>query len=162
MIRTDKPKVTLERTFQASIEEVWALWTTKEGLAGWWAPEGWSMAVRALDLRPGGEFVYETTATDPEQIEFNAKSGIPLTHTHRIVYTLVEPRRRLGYEDMIDFVAGVAPYGVDNLIEFEPIDAGVRMVLTFGPMHSAEWTRLAKLGWESQFRQLDSVIASRR
>jgi uncharacterized protein YndB with AHSA1/START domain len=159
---TDLPKVTLERTFQASIEEVWALWTTKEGLEAWWAPEGWRLFVRDLDLRPGGDLVYEMTATDPEQIDFNARSGIPLTHVHHIVYTQVEPPRRLSYKDMIDFVAGVAPYGVDNVIEFEEIDAGVRMMLTFGPMHSDEWTRLAILGWESQLRQMEALLASRR
>jgi uncharacterized protein YndB with AHSA1/START domain len=114
--------------------------------------------VRELDLRPGGEFVYETTATDPEQIEFNAKSGIPLTHVHRIVYRRVEPPRLLAYQDMIDFVDGVPAYGVDNVIEFEEIAAGVRMVLTFGPMHSDEWSRLAVLGWESQMRQLEALI----
>ncbi|HEX7262885.1 MAG TPA: SRPBCC domain-containing protein [Candidatus Dormibacteraeota bacterium] len=157
----DRPKVTIERTFQASIEEVWALWTTKEGLEAWWAPEGWKIAVRDLDLRPGGEFVYELTATDAEQIDFNARSGIPLTHVHHIVYTEVEPRRRLAYKDVVDFVAGVAPYGVDNLIEFEEIDAGVRMALTFGPMHSDEWTRLASLGWESLLLQLEALLASR-
>jgi uncharacterized protein YndB with AHSA1/START domain len=162
MIGTDRPKLTLERLLQASIEEVWALWTTKEGLAAWWAPEGWSLTVRELDVRPGGEFVYETTATDPEQIEFNAKSGIPLTHVHRIAYTEVEPRRRLAYRDMIDFVAGVDAYGVDNVIEFEPTEAGVRMVLTFGPMHSDEWTRLAVLGWESVLGNLEAVINEKK
>src|SRR5207245_3225668 len=33
-------KVTLERTFQASMEEVWDLWTTKEGIESWWGPGG--------------------------------------------------------------------------------------------------------------------------
>lgn len=157
----DRPKVTVERTFQESIREVWALWTTREGLEAWWAPEGWKIAVRDVDLRPGGEFVYELTATDPEQIDFNARSGIPLTHLHHVLYMEVKPPHRLAYKEVVDFVAGVAPYEVDVLIDFEEIDGGVRMALTFGPMHSDEWTRLATLGWESQLGQLEALLASR-
>ena len=30
--------VTFERTFDASIEEVWDLWATTEGIESWWGP----------------------------------------------------------------------------------------------------------------------------
>jgi uncharacterized protein YndB with AHSA1/START domain len=33
-----KPRITIERTYLARIEDVWALWTTKEGLESWWGP----------------------------------------------------------------------------------------------------------------------------
>src|SRR5205823_13949104 len=49
----DRPKLTVERTFRASIDEVWELWTTKDGIESWWGPDGFSVAVRDLDLRPG-------------------------------------------------------------------------------------------------------------
>ena len=55
---TERPKLTLERTFQASIDEVWELWTTKEGIESWWGPEGFSVVVRDLDLRPGHGLAY--------------------------------------------------------------------------------------------------------
>ena len=32
--------VVIERTYQARVEELWELWTTKEGFESWWAPEG--------------------------------------------------------------------------------------------------------------------------
>ena len=159
---TDRPKLTLERTFQASIEEAWELWTTKAGIEAWWGPEGFSVAVRELDLRPGGSLVYEMTATGPDQVDYVIKSGMPLTTVQHVVYTQVEPPRRLAYRDTVDFVPGVAPYEVDSVIELHETDDGVRMVLTFEAMHDDHWTRMATLGRESQFRRLEELLASRR
>ena len=33
-----KKRIVLERTFDATIDDVWELWTTKEGFESWWAP----------------------------------------------------------------------------------------------------------------------------
>jgi len=102
-------KITLERSFNASLEEVWDLWTTKEGIESWWGPEGFSVQVRNLDLRPGGDLVYAMTATDPEQIEFMKKAGMPLTTESRAVYSDVIPRRHLAYTQGADFIPNVKP-----------------------------------------------------
>ncbi len=43
MAHTSEPEagtIRFERVYDASIEDVWALWTTKEGLEEWYAPEG--------------------------------------------------------------------------------------------------------------------------
>ena len=77
-------KVTLERIFQAPIEEVWDLWTTTEGIESWWGPDGFAVKVHKLDLRPGGELVYAMTATAPDQIDFLKKAGMPKTTESRL------------------------------------------------------------------------------
>lgn len=33
-------RVRLERTYDATIDEVWRLWTTREGIESWWGPRG--------------------------------------------------------------------------------------------------------------------------
>ena len=35
-------KIVIERTYEASIEDIWELWTTREGIESWWGPEGFS------------------------------------------------------------------------------------------------------------------------
>jgi uncharacterized protein YndB with AHSA1/START domain len=57
---------------------VWALWTTKDGIESWWGPEGFSVTVQHLDLRPGGELRYTMTATAPDQVAFMRQAGMPL------------------------------------------------------------------------------------
>jgi uncharacterized protein YndB with AHSA1/START domain len=158
---TTRPKLTLERTFKASIDEVWELWTTKEGIESWWGPEGFSVAVRDLDLRPGGDLFYSMTATGPDQADYMRKAGMPITTDHRITYTEVDPPRRLAYNELADFIPGVEPYEVGTLIELDQVAGGVRLVLTFEAMHDEQWTRMATLGRESELERLAKVLAAR-
>jgi uncharacterized protein YndB with AHSA1/START domain len=151
-------KITLERTFNASMQDVWDLWTTEEGIESWWGPEGFAVKVRELDLRPGGGLAYVMTATAPDQIEFLRKAGMPLTNEHRLTYTDVAPRRRLAYTHLADFIPGVKPYEVTTVVEFDASPQGVRMVLTLDAMHDEQWTRLAVMGWESELAKLAQVL----
>jgi uncharacterized protein YndB with AHSA1/START domain len=158
---TDRPRLTLERTFTHPIDEVWELWTTKEGIESWWGPEGFSVAVRELDLRPGGRLVYVMTATGPDQIEYMKKSGMPLATEQHVVYEEVMPPKRLAYTSMADFIPGVEPYKVDTLVELHEVAGGVRMVLSFEAMHDELWTRMMVLGKEGEVRRLEALLAVR-
>ena len=42
--------ISIERTFDAPIADVWDLWTTKEGIESWWGPEGFIVTVSRLEL----------------------------------------------------------------------------------------------------------------
>jgi uncharacterized protein YndB with AHSA1/START domain len=154
------PKLSLERTFPASIEDVWALWTTKAGIESWWGPEGFTVEVRSLDLRVGGNLQYVMTATAPDQVAFMKRAGMPLATEATITFTEVVPLRRLAYLTLADFVPGVAAYDIAAQVELFPVAAGVRMVLAFDRMHDETWTERAVAGWESQLRKLGARIAS--
>ncbi len=155
-------RITIERRLGAPVEEIWELWTSAGGIESWWGPEGFSVAVRRLDLRPGGELAYAMTATAPPQIAFMEEAGMPLTTEALIVYREVDPPRRVAYEHLVDFVPGVAAYSVTTILELEPVDGGTRLVLTLDPMHDEEWTQRAAMGWESELGKLEAVIAVRR
>ena len=47
-------KNVIERTYPAPIQDVWELWTTKDGIESWWGPEGFAVTVHKLELRPAG------------------------------------------------------------------------------------------------------------
>jgi uncharacterized protein YndB with AHSA1/START domain len=149
-----KKQVTLERTFRSPIADVWALWTTKDGIESWWGPEGFAVTVKRLDLRPGGELLYVMEAVGPEQIAFMKRANMPTATDARIVYTEVTPNRRLAYQHDVDFVPGVAAYAVDTVVELTETPSGVRMVLRFDAMHDDEWTQRATMGWESELGKL--------
>lgn len=158
---SSRPQLTLERTFDATPEEVWELWTTRDGIEAWWGPDGFKVEVEALDLRPGGDCVYAMSATGPEQVEFMTRAGMPLITQHRVTYTEVVPPRRLAYRSLTDFIPDVDPYEVNTTIELQPVEAGVRMVLTFDAMHDDRWTQLARMGHESELSRLERVLMSR-
>lgn len=159
--RTTTRKVRIERTYSASVEDVWELWTTKDGIEAWWGPEGFAVSVRELDLRAGGVLVYAMTAVAPPQVAFMKNANMPLTTVSRITFTEVEPPRRLLYEHHTDFIPGVAPYQVTHRVELEAVAAGARLVLTFDAMHDDTWTQRATMGWESELDKLAALLASR-
>jgi uncharacterized protein YndB with AHSA1/START domain len=150
--------VTLERTFEASIQEVWDLWTTKDGIESWWGPDGFVVEVQTLDLRPGGELLYVTTAVGSDQIEFLRNLGMPAVVATRVRYTEVEPPRRLAYTTLADFIPGVAPYDAATFVDLDVVAGGVRMVLSQEAMHDEHWTHMAVMGWESELDKLARVL----
>jgi hypothetical protein len=159
---TSKTRITIERTYKASVEDVWDLWTTKEGIESWWGPDGFTTRVLKLDPRAGGELRYAMTATAPAQIEFMKKVGMPLTTEALLTYTEVTAHGRLAYIHLADFIPGVEPYDVATTVEFHSIGQNVRMVLTFDAMHDEVWTERAVMGHESQLGKLEKAIAGKR
>jgi uncharacterized protein YndB with AHSA1/START domain len=156
-----KPRITIERTYQASVEDVWDMWTTKEGIESWWGPDGFTTKVLRLDLRVRGELYYAMTATAPAQMEFMKKAGMPLTTEGRITYTEVATHTRLAYVHLADFIPGVEPYDVATTVEFHATGQNVSMVLTFDAMHDEMWTQRAVMGHESQLGKLEKLIAKK-
>jgi uncharacterized protein YndB with AHSA1/START domain len=160
-VPSPRPKLTLERTYRAPIEDVWALWTTKEGIESWWGPEGFTVMVRSIALRAGGTMRYVMTATAPETVAFMKQAGMPITTEATITYTAVVPLRRLEYRLLADFIPGVPPYEVATHVALLPTAEGVRMIVEFDAMHDDVWTRRAVQGRESELRKLEVVIDRR-
>ena len=155
-------RITMERTFDAPIDDVWALWTTKEGIESWWGPQGFTVTVHSIDLRPGGEMRYEMRATAPDVVEGMKRMGMPLSTEARLTYSEITPHRRLTYLHAADFVPGVAAYDIATEVELSTGPAGVRMVLTVDAMHDERWTEMAVKGWESQLGKAARALAARK
>ena len=151
-------KVSIERTFNAAIEDVWELWTTKDGIESWWGPEGFAVKVRKLDFRPGGELTYAMIATAAEEIEFMKKAGMRVTTEHRLWFTEVVPLKRLAFTQPVDFIPNVKPYEVAMTVEFDTSPQGVRMVMLLDAMHDEQWTQMAVMGWESELDKLAKLL----
>lgn len=55
---------TLTRDLDAPRDVVWRAWTDPDALMGWWGPKGFALHHCAMDLRPGGIFLYGMRAPD--------------------------------------------------------------------------------------------------
>lgn len=151
----------IERLYHASPEEMWTLWTTKEGVESWWGPEGFTTKVLRLDLRRGGAFDYEMTARAPEQVEAMKSLGLPLTSRTKNVYTEVVAPRRLALKTTVDFVPGVKPYELASEVEFRKVKDGTKLVFRSSKMHSRDWEEMARLGQMSQLEKLTRLLEGR-
>lgn len=131
---------TIERTFKAAPERVWAMWTTPEGIAKWWVPSmrdmGFDMRVRHMDVRVGGKFAFEMTSK-----EHNLVNGG--------TYVVVDPHRELAWTWHFDiFLApGQPPYDVPISVRLERTPAGgTRMTFRQGPLATGGHTEGSRQG----------------
>lgn len=154
--------VRIERTYDAEVQELWELWTTKEGFESWWGPEGFVVEVHELDLRVGGALVYDMIAHAPEMIAAMKREGMPVSHATHGTFTEVQAPTRLTVRYEIDFIPGVPSY--ENHIRLELIAQGtqVRMVVEIEPHREQVWTERSAAGFTSQLEKLPAALAARR
>jgi uncharacterized protein YndB with AHSA1/START domain len=150
--------ITLERIYPATLEDVWALWTTAEGIESWWGPEGFAVTVRSLELRPGGELHYVMRAVDPQMVAFMKGQGMPVAQDAWLRYTEVAPLRRLAWQHAADFIPGVAPYEVGTAVDLSAVPRGVKVVVTLDRMHDDVWTGRAVTGWTQELGKLAKAL----
>jgi uncharacterized protein YndB with AHSA1/START domain len=155
-------KVVLERTYRARVEELWRLWTTKEGFESWWGPEGFRAEVHTLNARIGGILHYDMIADAPEMIAAMKRMGRPSSHEARARFTEFRPFERVAITSAIDFLPGVKPYESTIGVDFFSSGESVRMVVTLDPMHDQEFTKMSTMGFTSQLTKLDRRFGARK
>jgi uncharacterized protein YndB with AHSA1/START domain len=156
----ERRTVVIERTYRATVQELWELWTTKEGFESWWGPEGFRVEVHAIEPRVGGALSYDMIAATSEMIAAMKQMGQAVSHPTTARFTELEPHARLAVTSAIDFLPGVTPYESTLTVDFYPSGPNVRMVVTLEPMHSDEFTKMATEGFTSQLSKLDKRFAS--
>jgi len=75
----------ISRVIKAPVAVVWGAWVNAESLPKWWGPDGFSCKTKRIDLRQGGEWVFDMIAPD----------GTVFPNHHR--YGRVIPEVRLDY-----------------------------------------------------------------
>lgn len=75
----------IEREIAAPPTRLWQAWADPLTLSGWWGPEGFSCRTQRMDLRPGGEWLFDMIGPD---------GTVYPNHHH---YQHMHPDRGLGY-----------------------------------------------------------------
>lgn len=76
----------ISRKIKAPRSVVWGAWANPESLPKWWGPDGFSCRTNRIDLRSGGEWVFDMIGPD----------GTIFPNHHR--YTQIIPEERLSYQ----------------------------------------------------------------
>lgn len=140
-------EIVITRDFEAPRELIWEVWTRCEHMANWMlGPEGWTMPVCEIDLRPGGTF--RTVWRNDDGTEMEIKG----------TYREVEPPERLVHteswgEDL--------PESVDTLVLTE--EAG-RTTVTLTMRYPSKDARDAALetgmkeGMAASYERLEAYL----
>lgn len=156
---TRTKKVVIERTYRASLDDVWELWTTKQGFESWWGPQGFRADVHELDARVGGSLRYDMVADTPETVAAMEKMGGGTSHAVHARFVEHRARERLVIRNVIDFIPNVAAYESDIEVELVASGPNVTMKVTLHGMHSEEMSRMQQEGFQSQLGKLDQRFA---
>lgn len=118
----------LRRLIKAPRRLVWDAWLNAETLPKWWGPDGFSCRTDRIDLRSGGEWVFDMIAPD----------GTVFPNHH--VYGEVRPHERLAYSLLW---GENGPKHADAWASFEETDEGTMVTLGM-VMATADEFRTAK------------------
>ncbi|MWD26970.1 hypothetical protein E0K89_005710 [Aquicoccus sp. SCR17] len=77
----------LTRDIPAPVGLVWQAWTDPDRLPLWWGPEGFSCRTHRIDLRDGGEWVFDMIGPDGTVFP-NHHDALRYEHEARISYIL--------------------------------------------------------------------------
>ncbi|MDH5530959.1 MAG: SRPBCC domain-containing protein, partial [Paracoccaceae bacterium] len=61
---TSDRTMVIERVINALPRTVWAAWFNPKTLPRWWGPDGFSCRTKRIDLREGGEWVFDMIGPD--------------------------------------------------------------------------------------------------
>ncbi|MCP1471802.1 uncharacterized protein YndB with AHSA1/START domain [Sphingobium sp. OAS761] len=148
--------IVIERIYRASLEDLWALWTTKEGFQSWWGPEGFRADVHRMEGCTGGALHYDMVADTPDMIAAMTAMGQPVSTACNGHFAEFRAPERLVLKQIIDFLPNVDAYESIIEVDFLPQPGGyVRMVVTLHQMHDARTTGMQRDGFLSQLSKLD-------
>lgn len=94
LVAPHEPTIVITRAFHAPRQRVFAAWTQPEHVTRWWGPQGFSMLICEIDLRPGGRWRYVLRAPDGHEFAFSG------------VYREIVPPERLIYTDGYEGLPG--------------------------------------------------------
>jgi uncharacterized protein YndB with AHSA1/START domain len=78
----------LQRVIRAPRNLVWGAWANAESLPQWWGPEGFSCRTNRIDLRSGGDWVFDMIAPDGTVFPNHHRYG-EVRAEDRIAYALL-------------------------------------------------------------------------
>lgn len=124
----------ISRRIAAPVTAVWGAWWDAETLPRWWGPEGFSCRTARIDLRPGGEWVFDMIGPD----------GTVWPNHHR--YGAVLPEARIDYA----LHAGESgPKHADAWAIFSPVEGGTLVTLGMVFATAEEWQGAKGFGAEA-------------
>lgn len=104
----------LERVIAAPRTLVWSAWMNEETLPRWWGPDGFSCRTKRIDLRTGGEWVFDMIGPD----------GTVFPNHH--LYHEVRPQDRIRYSLLW---GENGPKHADAWASFEDHAGGTKVIL---------------------------------
>ena len=149
--------VCAERTFNASITDVWRVWNDADSIQKWWGPKGYTALVARNDLREGGSYLW---AMKSEQGKMFWSTGTyrEVVANKKIVSTMSfsnENGKAIPGSQVS--VPGKWPSEITVVVDFRESEGKTRVTVTEVGIPLIVYP-LSKIGWAQQFDKIQSLL----
>ncbi len=150
--------ISLTRTFDAPVEQVWDHWTDPMQYMCWWGPKDFTAPYVKFDLRPGGKYLSSMRGPDGKEY-WDAGKFEEIDELKRIIYTDTwadengnpVPPSYYGFP-------GDMPVEMAVQVNLENIDGKTRLTLEHCGFPGGDMTDQAKEGWNQSFDKLADCL----
>jgi uncharacterized protein YndB with AHSA1/START domain len=155
-----KDAVVIERTFVATVDTIWQMWTDPEHFKQWYGPKGFTVPVADMDLRVGGRRLVcmEMQRPDGTMQMWTTGEYTEIVPVERLVYT-ESPADENG--NVVSPSAMGMPEGYPATTEvtvlLEDLGGRTKMVMTHAGVPADSG---AGGGWEQAFDKLADHVAT--
>ncbi|MGD0853029.1 MAG: SRPBCC domain-containing protein [Acidimicrobiales bacterium] len=150
-------KLTVVAQFEASPDQVWAVWEDPRQLERWWGPPTYPATFTRHDFEVGGESRYYMTGPDGDT-----------SRGWWRMFVIEEPRR-LEFANGLAGDDGEPVPGVDPMaahVTIEPMDGGTRMTAESTFVDVAQMDKMLAMGMAEGMtqavNQIDDLVAAAR
>jgi len=153
-----KDAIVIERTFDATIDLIWQMWTDPEHFKNWYGPTGFSVPIAEMDVRLGGKRLICMSSPDGSMKMWTTGEYQEVVQNERLVYT-DSPSDENGNQ-VSPSAMGMPdgyPTTTEVTVQLEDLGGRTKMVMTHTgvPVDSG-----ANAGWEQAFDKLADHIES--
>lgn len=138
----DNKKITVEREFDAPLEQVWKAWTEAAMLDQWWAPRPWRTETKSMDFKEGGTWLYSMVGPEGER------------HYCRADYQKITPNKSYTYIDAFCDENGVKNEDFPNMnwtVEFKATGKGTTVTIEINFTSEESFQKILEMGFEQGF-----------
>lgn len=140
----DDRTMIIERVIKAPVAVVWGAWVNPVSLPQWWGPDGFSCRTSRIDLRTGGEWVFDMIAPD----------GKVFPNHH--LYVLIQPQSRIEYTLLW---GENGPKHADASVDLQELDGQTRVTMRMVSITPEECAQAKGFGAEALGLQTLSKLA---
>jgi uncharacterized protein YndB with AHSA1/START domain len=151
----EQRRLTLRRTLNAPVAEVFAAFLSANALESWWAPAGYEVIRAEVDARVGGHY----------RLVMRPLDGSPSVSIHG-VFREIDPPARLVFTHTFEegsgdlfAIAGLTDHHTLVTVELRADRDGTELVLVQEQIPSTAAEGVLRPGWESILTRLAAYVA---
>jgi len=153
--------VCMERTFNASVTDVWRVWTDADSIGKWWGPKGYTALVVRNDVREGGSYLWAMKSAQGRMF-WSTGTYTEVVANKKIVSTVSfsnENGKAIPGSQVS--VPGKWPNEITVIVEFSESEGKARVTVAEVGIPLIVYA-LSKIGWAQQFDKIQLLLEEKR